>query len=66
MKWSSLSRRREKRWLTIEATSLWTVGVEKAERDDDDEEETGDHHCDYRSHGHWFYFDTREKEKKKE
>lgn len=41
--------------LTVETTSLGSVGVEQAERDDDDEEETGDHHGDYRCHGNRFF-----------
>jgi hypothetical protein len=47
--------------LTVETASLGSVGVEEAERDNDDEEETGDHHGDYSCHGNRFYFDTGEK-----
>jgi len=47
--------------LTVETASLGSVGVEEAERHDDDEEETGDHHGDYSCHGNRFYFDTERK-----
>lgn len=52
-----------KRKLTIETAALGPVSVEKTQRDDEDQEETGDHHGDYRSHGHGFCKKEEKKEK---
>ncbi len=41
--------------LTIETASLWAVGVEETERNDDDQKETGNHDSYDSGHGNRFY-----------